>query len=98
MTGNAAFGFLVDSAAVATVTLTLTRAKISAPLRRWVDQNGGQWSKDLISCPYCFSHWVAAIVALPTLSLLYAAALVAGAACWMGAIAWGMQQVGGSHD
>lgn len=44
--------------AVASVSMTITKAKVFAPLREWVmDLN--EWLGDLFSCPYCMSHWVA---------------------------------------
>lgn len=49
--------------AVATGSMTVTRSKVFKPLR-WAIQRRSVFFGDLITCPYCFSHWVAfAIVA-----------------------------------
>lgn len=97
--------FAANAAAVATITVTITRAKIARPLRAWVGSKGPQW-KELIGCPYCFSHWVSLIVGLlftqeVFVGLFYAAALVAAAMGWAGLIGWGLEQLGPgerSHD
>jgi len=49
------------SLAIGVVTTTVSKAKIFAPLRHWMEYTGKMyWLADMIGCPYCFSHWVAA--------------------------------------
>ncbi len=62
--------FAIVSLAVATVSLTMTRAVITKPLREWI-KSKSKWLGELFSCPYCFSHWVsfgAVLVVRPTLT------------------------------
>jgi hypothetical protein len=47
----------VLSLAVAALSLTLTKAKVSAPARRWIKKKS-YWLGELASCPYCMSHWL----------------------------------------
>lgn len=88
--------FVVISLAVATVSLTMTRAVISKPFRTWL-KSKNKWFGELFSCPYCFSHWVSfgAILAVrPTLTdswypvdlLISALAVTAIASMWCGLI------------
>lgn len=44
--------------AVAAAALTITRAVVFAPLRNWVAKHSDFFG-ELISCPYCTSHWLA---------------------------------------
>jgi len=44
--------------ATATISQTSARAKITAPMREWV-QGKNAWLGELAACPYCTSHWVA---------------------------------------
>lgn len=48
---------LALSLAVATVSMTITKAKVSKPLRESIAARS-KWLGELFSCPYCFSHWV----------------------------------------
>jgi hypothetical protein len=54
------------AAAIGAVAYTTSSAKISAPLRTKVlraairdSSKGKRWFADLLSCPYCVSHWLA---------------------------------------
>lgn len=59
--------------AIAAFSITLTRAKVMAPLR---ERSRGKL-RDLLHCPYCISHWAAlAITALTYEPLTYAAPLI----------------------
>jgi len=49
--------------AVAAVAMTITRAVITAPLRKWV-KSKSEWLGELVSCPYCASHWGSLIAVL----------------------------------
>lgn len=84
------------SLAVATTSMTVTRAIIFSPMRRWVKARN-KWLGELVSCPYCFSHWVAfaaVLVVRPTLTtswypvdlLISALAVVGLAAMFCGLI------------
>lgn len=75
------------SAACACVSLTVTRAKVTARFRSAV-QARSAWFGELVSCPYCFSHWASLALVLgcrfrllglpePADALLTAAALTA---------------------
>jgi hypothetical protein len=47
--------------AIGTVSWTASKAKISMPLRRRIASRNGaawDWVNDLVSCPYCISHWL----------------------------------------
>jgi len=46
--------------AVATVSMTATKAKISKPFRTWVTPRS-KWFGELFSCPYCFSHYASVV-------------------------------------
>lgn len=45
------------SLAVAVISMTMTKAKVSKPLRERIKARS-EWFGELFSCPYCFSHWV----------------------------------------
>lgn len=66
---NAVIEAVVLALAVSSITLTFTRAKLFTRLRlfaTWLHPTVGE----LASCPYCFSHYVTALVAFlyePTL-------------------------------
>src|SRR5690606_16153472 len=57
--------FLV-ALAVSAASITLTRARISQPLRDWLEPRNFLLYK-LASCPYCMSHWLAAPLATYTI-------------------------------
>ena len=50
---------LIMALATATVSVTVGQSKLFAPWRMWVK---GHWRflGELMSCPYCLGHWVAA--------------------------------------
>jgi len=48
---------LAISLAVATASMTLTKAKIFDSLRQGVAHRS-PWLGELIHCPYCASHWI----------------------------------------
>ena len=60
---------LFVSAVTMGLSHTVTKEKIFAPLR---EKLGGDetWAGYLVSCPYCFSHWVA-FVLVPITGLYY---------------------------
>lgn len=65
-----ALSLIVISLAVSTVSMTMTKAKISKPLREFIKRRN-TWLSELFSCPYCFGHWVsfAAVIAVrPTVT------------------------------
>ena len=78
-------GLVYLALAVSVASITITKAKVSAPLRAWLKRHSS-FLGELTSCPYCFSHWLAFGVALayrPALALsgfwpldLFVAALV----------------------
>ena len=45
------------SLAAASVSLTLTKAKVSAGFRKWVEARSNFFS-EVLRCPYCTSHYV----------------------------------------
>lgn len=64
---------IVTALAVATVSLTMTRAVISRPWRARIKKKSS-WLGELFSCPYCFSHWaslVAVLIVRPTLTVTW---------------------------
>jgi uncharacterized membrane-anchored protein len=44
--------------AVSTLSMTITKAKVSKPLRDAIAKRS-KWFGELFSCPYCMSHWLA---------------------------------------
>lgn len=52
---------LTTGLATAALSVTISRASITAPLREWVFSKSERVGH-LISCDYCTSHWVAALV------------------------------------
>jgi multisubunit Na+/H+ antiporter MnhG subunit len=46
--------------AVAAVSMTIGRAKVSEGFRSWAD-NKSAWLGKLVNCPYCISHWIALV-------------------------------------
>jgi len=63
------FVLIYTSLAVASISLTISRAKIFSPHREWIARRN-IWVGDLISCPYCTSHWISFIVCLEFDSLV----------------------------
>lgn len=55
-------GLLLEmGVATGVASLTLTRARPLRPMRQWIQQRS-QWWGELVSCPYCISHWVAFVL------------------------------------
>ena len=49
--------------ATGVASLTITRSRPLRPVRDWI-YNRSLWWGELVSCPYCMSHWVAAALVL----------------------------------
>ncbi len=50
--------------AVSALSMTITKTKVTKTLRLWVKAHNA-WLGELLSCPYCTSHWLAfAVVAI----------------------------------
>lgn len=49
------------SLATSTITLTITRARVSKPVRNWISKRSPYFG-EMINCPFCTSHWVAFIL------------------------------------
>jgi hypothetical protein len=47
--------------ATGVAALTISRARPLRPLR-WLIQKYSNWWGELISCPYCMSHWIGALL------------------------------------
>ncbi len=45
--------------ATAAISMTISKAKVTAPIRDWALENI-PWVGKMLSCPYCVSHWAAA--------------------------------------
>jgi hypothetical protein len=58
-----ALSLVIVSLAVSTVSMTMTKAKISKPLREYIKSRNA-WLHGLFSCPYCFGHWVSFVAVL----------------------------------
>ena len=57
--------FVLLGAVVAAISVTLTKSSLFRPVRMWLgSRTGGFWRflARLIDCPYCTSHWIAALV------------------------------------
>lgn len=52
---------LIMALATATISVTVAQSKLCKPVREWITQHW-TWGGDLISCPYCLGHWVAAVM------------------------------------
>ena len=50
---------IVCSLAVASVSWTVTNSKVFHPFRLWVTRRSN-WLGELVTCHYCFSHYLAA--------------------------------------
>lgn len=55
---------LIVAAAVATVTMTISASTLSEKARHYIDPYLPKLLKELLDCPYCLSHWIAAGAAL----------------------------------
>lgn len=54
---------IVLALAVGSVAYTIALTKITRPVRVWVARHDGAawaWLGQLIGCPYCLAHWLAA--------------------------------------
>lgn len=49
---------LILALATSAISVTVTKGAIFSGLRSWII-NKSEWSGKLLSCPYCFSHWIA---------------------------------------
>ena len=90
-------GLIVAALAVSAVSLTMTKARLTRPLRQSVGSRSA-WLGELFDCPYCFSHWVsfaAVAVARPVVTstglllidlLISAFAVIALAAMFSGLV------------
>jgi hypothetical protein len=70
---------LILSLAVASASMTIATSNALEWLRSLVSKLGG-WSEELIHCPYCLSHWLAAIVAVMCLRGTVGELIVSGLA------------------
>jgi len=52
--------FLI-AAAIATITITISKTLVFKPLR---DNVPGKWLKKLLNCPYCLAHYFSFFIAL----------------------------------
>jgi hypothetical protein len=79
----------------ASLSFTITETKLFKPLREWVKGKNAFWGK-LLSCGYCFGHWVAfALVIIYRPRLFYSWWLLdyfitALVVAWLGAFQWGL--------
>jgi len=48
--------------ACSSASVVVTKSKIAEPLREWAFDHS-EWLGQLLECPYCFAHWIAAIIA-----------------------------------
>lgn len=58
-----AIRLVISAMAVSAVAMTVTRAVITAPFRKWV-KGKSEFFGELVSCPYCASHWGSIIAVL----------------------------------
>lgn len=56
---------ILVSLAVSTVAMTVSKSKIFRPMREKIDE-ASEFFGNLIGCPYCFAHWVAALFVIVT--------------------------------
>jgi hypothetical protein len=49
---------IVLAFAVSSISMTLSKARIFKPIRRWINARN-KWLGELVDCPYCTIHWVA---------------------------------------
>jgi len=49
--------------ACASVSMTVARSRLFARPRQWLTDRSA-WLGKLVTCPYCFSHWVALAMVL----------------------------------
>lgn len=58
MTETRQFVFLALAVAALSFTISKSTMPLIVPLRRWLSRSS--FLKELLHCPYCTSHWVAA--------------------------------------
>jgi len=68
--------------ATGVVTLTLTRAKMFLPARRWIIDRSSWWG-ELVSCPYCMAHWVAAFFTICSFATWGRPRAIQGVLVWL---------------
>jgi hypothetical protein len=100
---------LALSLAVATASLTLTKAKVFGAFRQWVARRS-QWLGELIHCPYCASHWISLLLVVvyrPCLTvhriavvdvLISTLVVVAAAALWSRCLCGALQAMDSLTD
>ena len=95
MSGNTASVVLMWAPmAIASASMTVTKSKICQALRTAIKARS-VWAGKLVSCPYCFSHWLALgfALAMPELRwgcVLWTFVMVTLASPWMAIIRWGV--------
>jgi hypothetical protein len=89
------YTLVILAIATATVSMTVTMASIFRFLREWFEDEEGfrGWLGELLTCPYCLSHWTAALFTFlykpqiitypPSLSRLAAGAILNGIVSWL---------------
>ena len=81
------------SLVTASISFTVTETKLFGPLREWAKTKGA-FVGELLSCGYCFGHWIAfALVAIYQPRLvrswwLFDYFLAALIIAWLGAFQW----------
>lgn len=58
-----AIALVILAMAVSAVSITVSLSKIAAPFRAWVKARS-PFIGDLVSCPYCFSHWASLLAVI----------------------------------
>lgn len=81
----------VLSLIVASISYTVTRAFIFAPVRDWVKCRSA-WLGELVSCGYCFGHWVSfaivgvygarSVIGVPGVDYFLTAVMIAWLSAW----------------
>ena len=61
LVSTALYIFVLTALAVSAVAITLSHAKVSSGLRKWLNVKAPLFGS-LLSCPYCVSHWLAFII------------------------------------
>lgn len=62
MSSNNISAIISIALSIGVVIVTVSKANIFAPFRHWLEYRAKlYWLSDMIGCPYCFSHWVAAL-------------------------------------
>ncbi len=59
MNFNSFLAALIIVLPVSVVSYTVTRSELFATLRNRIIRPRSKWLGQLVTCPYCFSHWVA---------------------------------------